>query len=116
MIRGILNSDLKLSVERACLYATSLSEITDRMRQELRMLRNWNSDPKNPNASLVGLRDDLLRTVEDQVISTGQVQMEVDEGVPETVDQKPKASRKEYLGAVNWERIQIFPGRNFGNI
>ena len=63
---------------------TSMSEITDRVRQELQILREWNSDPKNPNTSLVGLRDDRLRTVEDQVISTGQVQMEVDEGVPET--------------------------------
>ena len=78
-----------------------MSELTDRMRQELRMLRNWNSNPKNPNTSLVGLKDDKLRFVEDQVISTGQVQMEVDERVPETVDQKPSASRKEYLGAVN---------------
>ena len=101
MIRGILNSDLQLQVERACLYSTSMSELTDRMRQELRMLRNWNSNPKNPNTSLVGLKDDKLRFVEDQVISTGQVQMEVDERVPETVDQKPSASRKEYLGAVN---------------
>ena len=101
MIRGILNSDLQLQVERACLYSTSMSELTDRMRQELRMLRNWNSNPKNPNTSLVGLKDDKLRFVEDQVISTGQVQMEVDERVPETVDQKPRASRKEDLGAVN---------------
>ena len=65
MIRGILNPDLKLSIERGCLYMTSMSDITDRVRQELWILQNWNLDPKNPNTSLVGLRDDKLRNGED---------------------------------------------------
>ena len=43
------------------------------------MLRNWNLDPKNPNSSLVGLRDDKLRIGEDQMVKTGQIQMEVNQ-------------------------------------
>jgi len=76
-----------------------MSEITDRVRQELRILRNWNSDPQNSNPSLVGLKDDKLRTVEEQLIRTGQVQMEVNEIVPEAVDQRPRARRRN-----TWEK------------
>ena len=79
MIRGIMNSDLKLNVQRGCLDMTNMSDITERVRQELQILREWNLDPKHPNTSLVGLRDDKLRIGEDQMVKTGQIQMEVNQ-------------------------------------